>query len=198
MRFKIILAFVLITSLGCQRSEKSNTIEIPAPRPYQEEVAMPKTNEVYTADNQFLGTEDSLIAMLKKRALHKIPELSKKESEFVCNCFIEQMRNTKDSDSIFLEGLNKCSALLKKQRKAQPDLYFYTKNGDFVGTKQTVKIKIKKELKDAKVTGISDALLDDVLDCLGKRYRSMTTKEIKNNDHLVLECLMDNYPKENK
>ncbi|MRX66495.1 hypothetical protein SAMN06265349_102395 [Flavobacterium resistens] len=198
MRFKTILFLVLIALFGCQRSEKSNIIEIPEPRPYQKEVAIPKKNEVFTADNQFLGTEDSLIAMLKKRALYKIAELSKKESEFVCNCFIEQMRNTKDSDSIFLEGLNKCSALLKKQRKAQPDFYFYTKNGDFVGTKPTVKARIKKELKEAKVKSISGPVLDDVIDCLGKKYRNMTTKEIENHDTLLLECVIDNYPKETK
>jgi hypothetical protein len=198
MKFKIIFTFVISVFLfGCKKSER-----IPEPISYQQEpaqeVKVVTPDQIYTADGVLISTEQSLKDELNKRALGKIRELTPKENEFVCNCVIEDVRNSKDSDSILLISLNKCNALLKKQRQENPDFYFYSKDGDFIGTKPTVKIKIKKELKDAKVKDISDALMNDIMDCLGKRYRTMTTKEINDHNNIFLECMMDNYPKTTK
>jgi hypothetical protein len=194
MKSKIILALFLSAFLcGCKDSER-----LPEPVNHFEETTKEvKTdikNPVFTADGNFVASEQSLKDELNKRALGKIKELSPKENDFVCNCVIEDVRNSKDSDSILLLSLNKCDALLKKQRKQRPEFYFYSKDGDFIGTKPTVKIKIKKELKAGKVKGISDALLDDIINCLGKKYRNMTTKEINGHNNTFLECMMDNYP----
>lgn len=197
MNLKIGLVLVICTFLfGCKKSERISEPVIHQAEPVKQ-VKIELPDQVFTADGILISTEQSLKDELNKRALGKIKELTQKENDFVCNCVIENVRNSKDSDSILLVSLNKCNSLLKKQRQGKPDFYFYSKDGDFIGTKPTIKIKIKKELKTAKVGSISNALLDDIIDCLGKKYRKMTTKEINGHNNLFLECMIDYYPQNN-
>ncbi|KAF2507769.1 hypothetical protein EYY60_17620 [Flavobacterium zhairuonense] len=195
--FSLVLIFFLFSCGNSEKrsipvnSEKESVSVIKQVKP-GEKVKAYSLGEVFTADGIPLGSEQNLKNELNERALGKIRELSPKENDFICNCVIEDVRNSKDCDSILLVSLKRCNALLKKQRQEKPDFYFYSKDGDFIGTKPTVKKQIQQELKDAKVKAISDPLLDDALDCLGRRYRKMTTKEINNHEDMLLECLIDN------
>ncbi|MBY0485606.1 MAG: hypothetical protein K2P85_00200 [Flavobacteriaceae bacterium] len=194
MKYKIIFILFIITALfGCKDTD---VVSVAREKEIIEENKIEFPKQIYTSDGKSIGTEQSVKDSLNKRVLSKSKILTKEENDFLCNCFIKEVQKTKDSDSILTTSLSTCSKLLQNQRQQQkPNFYIYSKDGEFIGTKVSLKKMILKEMKTKKINDVSDSLLNDIVDCIGKKYCTMTSKEIDNHKDIFLECMMDSYSK---
>ncbi|WP_395052203.1 hypothetical protein [Flavobacterium sp.] len=197
MKFKIKLLFFFCFFLFLACKENSSTqspIQKNSEKGYNKDyLTNPK---VYTIDRKLIGTTQSIRDSLNNRVLNKSDILTNDEKEFICDCFIKELKKSIDSDSLLNRSLNKCGKFLREQReKKYSKKYIYSKNGEFIGTKESIKKMILKQMESNKINKISDHHLDDIVDCLGEKYKKMTSRQIDNlTDEPFLECMMDTYP----
>lgn len=192
---KIRIVFISILSLvlfSCKDSERTaapiveqneNTAEVKKQLPYQ----------VFTADGKLIGTIQSVKDSLNKIVLSKSRTLTKDENDFICNCFIKELRASNDADSLLTKSLHKCSELLRIQRdKETPNFFIYSKDGSLIGNKKTMKADILKEMK-AKKVNIPDEYLNRIVSCIAEKYRNMTDKEIDNQRDIFNQCMLEKF-----
>jgi hypothetical protein len=199
MRFKIILSLFVITLLfSCKDSAKDPNAYVIEQRQQQivkgNDIQESVLGRVFTLDSKLIGTEQSVKDSLNKIVFSKNPSLTNEEKDFVCNCFVRELRKSNDSDSLLSISLHKCSEELRIGRQAKkPNFYFYSKDGEFMGTKTLIKSRIKQEMKVKKVRSIPDEFLDRIVDCMGKKYSKMTSKQIANHEDLFTECMIESF-----